>query len=149
MRSRQTSGYVPPSYKQYLYTLERGLASLTTAVSALTSESDLTIEHRRTFGYLFSIANANLQWSKDQIIAAFAPLNTTLVCCLDCCPVAYRREGISAEKFGKEEVLTSIDMMTRSEAVEWIIDHGHKVGYTPDQIEAARTERKRLRRGFR
>lgn len=145
-RQRHNIEYVAPTYEQYLATFEKGLARLIAEVSAMTSESELTTMQRREFGYLFSIAKGQLMWNKDKIVAAFDPLNTGVVRCLDCCPVAYRRVGAFAEKFGPEEVITDIQIMTRSEAAEWIIDHGHKVGYTPGQIEIARAEKKVLRR---
>lgn len=145
-RHRQPIEHVAPSYEQYLATFEKGLDRLVAEVSAMTSESDLTIEQQRSFGYLFSIANGHLMWSKEKIVAAFAPLNTDIVRCLDCCPVAYRRTGAFAEKFGSTEVMTNLDLMPRSKAAEWIADHGHKVGYTPGQIERARAEWKSLRR---
>ncbi|CUW87560.1 hypothetical protein [Agrobacterium genomosp. 2] len=145
-RHRQPIEHVAPSYEQYLATFEKGLDRLVAEVAAMTSESDLTIQQQRSFGYLFSIANGHLMWSKDKLAAAFEPLNTTFVRCLDCCPVAYRRTGAFAAKFGDSEALVHFDLMPRSKATEWIVDHGHKVGYTPEQIERARAEWKSLRR---
>lgn len=103
--------YVPPSYEQHLRSFEKALATLVSEVSAMTREDEFTLQHRTEFGYLYSTANSRLGWTKDKIIEAFAPLNTSLVVVLDCCLVAFRREVVWADRFGAAEVITDLRMM--------------------------------------
>jgi len=146
-RSRQpVPQYVPPTYEDVVATFERRLQRLIAEVSAMKSEDELTRSHDDDFSSILSMAKVHLCMSKEELIEAFAPLNTKYVCCVDNCPASYKRTGIWAEKFGDEEVLVSFSLKGRSAAAEWVIDHGHKVGYTPAQIEKARIELKGLRR---
>ncbi|MDX1216276.1 hypothetical protein GOL99_12100 [Sinorhizobium medicae] len=146
-RTRQPFAIVPMTYEQHLAIFERDLASLVAEVAAMTSESDLTLAHRDAFnGLLFNTAHAHLFWSKEKIVESFRPLNAGHVRCLDCCPGVYRRAGAWAAKFGAEEAILDLRLMTRSEAADWIATYGHRTGYTAGQIEMAKAERKSLRR---
>ena len=138
--------YIPPTYEQHLVSFERGLSRLVCEVRAMNAEEELTQAHRTEFGYLFNTALAHLFWSKERIADAFSPLNTDQIICVDSFPGPYRREGVWAERFGAEEIVVHFDLMTRSAAAKWIVDYGHKVGYTSGQIEKARLESKALRR---
>ncbi len=146
-RSRQpVPQYVPPTYEDVLATFERRLQRLIAEVSAMRSEDELTRSHSDDFSSLLSMAKVHLSMNKEKLVQVFAALDTEHVRCVDNCPGSYKRTGIWAEKFGDEEVLVSFSLMKRSAGAEWIIDHGHKVGYTPAQIERTRIDLKNLRR---
>lgn len=144
-RARQPFAFVPPSYEQHLASFERGLESLVAKIAAMTSESDLAQAHRDSFDALFNTAHAHLFWRKDKMVETFGALNAGHIRCLDCCPGLYRRKGAWADKFGREEAVLDLRLMTRSEAADWIATYGDKTGYTAGQIEMAKLERKSLR----
>jgi hypothetical protein len=130
------------TYEQHLAIFDRDLALLVGDVAAFTSEVELTRNHRDSFNDLFNTAHAHLFWNKDKILEAFRPLNAGHVRCLDCCPGVYRRKGAWAAKFGAEEAVLDLRLMTRSEAAEWIATYGVKTGYSVGQIERAKIEGK-------
>ena len=85
--------------------------------------------------------------AKPEINAVMTRFRNGIVRVLDYCPEGrYRRtDPLWIQTFGEYEVCWHYEIMPNGEASEWIYNHGHKFGYTREQIAEVAKEARRYR----